>query len=66
MEEEINYVSEKIEALDNKIAELYDNINKGYGVGGRIGQQYKDNIKKMTDEKSILENIIAFLKHTTI
>lgn len=61
MEQELNYISEKVEELDNKIAILHDNINGEYGVGGRIYEQYRDDIKIMSEEKQLLENIMSYI-----
>lgn len=61
MEQELNYISEKVEVLDNKIAELYDNIDGGYGVGGRVGEQYRADLKRMGEEKQLLENIMSYI-----
>lgn len=61
MENELNYISEKVEALDNKIAELHDNISGEFGVGGRIGKQYRERITEMEEEKQLLENIMNAL-----
>lgn len=61
MEQELNYISEKVEALDNKIAILHDNTDGGYGVGGRIGEQYRADLKRMNEEKQLLENIMNYI-----
>lgn len=61
MEQELNYISEKVEALDNKIAELYDNLEGVYGIGGRVGEQYRADIKRMGEEKQLLENILSYI-----
>lgn len=61
MEQELNYIIEKIEALDNKIAELYDNIDGRHGVRGKIGKQHLSDIERMGEEKQLLENIMSYM-----
>ena len=63
MENELNYLSEKIEGLDTNITDLQEHLDKGNGCGGRIGDDYRRQITEMTTEKTMLENI---LNHITI
>jgi len=63
MEKELNYLSEKINGLENNITQLQLHLDKGSGCGGRIGIKHRTQIAQMTEEKEILENI---LNHITI
>jgi len=58
MEKELNYLSEKIQGLENNITQLQLHLDKKNGCGGRIGIEHRTQVAEMTKEKTILENIL--------
>ena len=53
MEEELNYLSEKIEDLENNIAGMYDRET--------MSKEYKEAIKEKEKELELLNNIMSIL-----
>lgn len=62
MKNELNYLSKKIQGLEDNILELEMALEKKNGVGGRIGESYKQQVIEMKTEKTILENILTDLQ----
>ncbi len=59
MNEELNYLSIKIEDLKEEISSLESMINEG--AGGRIRNEYIKKIKHLSGEIELLENILNAL-----
>ena len=59
MEEELNYLSEKIEYLDGQLNTAYDN-KKNYTTDIEI-VFYESTVIELTTEKELLENILNAL-----
>lgn len=59
MEEEMNYLSEKIEALEIQI-NLYTSVVDKHKKG-RLRKSYERMIEDFTEEKQLLENIESYI-----
>ena len=65
MENELNYLSEKIQKLDDNIAGIEMIFEKRF-VFSRIAETYRQSIKEMKAEKTLLENILNRLTETEL
>lgn len=65
MENELNYLSEKIQGLDDNITDLEMTLEKRF-VFSRIAESYRQQIKEMKTEKTLLENILNRLSETEL
>ena len=61
MEEELNYLSEKIATIEQRVDEIEAHLKKGNGCGGRIGEGYRCEVVELKEEKKVLNNILSAL-----
>lgn len=65
MENELNYLSKKIQGLDDNITRLEMILEKRFVVS-RLAKIYRQSIKEMKNEKTLLENILNQLTETEL
>jgi hypothetical protein len=66
MTKELNYLSEKIERIEQRVDEIEAHLKKANGCGGRIGEGYRHEVVELKKEKEVLNNILSALTHNEL